>query len=576
MRGIAKGRALAVMFIMLGALLAGTSLLPSATAATLYVGGVGPGNHTTIQGAINAASPGDIVYVYSGTYCGEVIVNKRLTLQGEGALTTTIDACGSVSAVTILADSVHIRDFTIVNGTDGAPEPPSPPNPVDPGISVTGASDCLISNNVISDNLIGILLWEAHNCVISNNSFNNNTWAIRIRPSEEIAIRDNIFRSSTREAIFADSLWQSTITYNTFEDGQGIFLYHSERVEVAHNDLSSDGSAIMVYFSYRNIVTDNTISNPEWTGINIWGSNNLIARNRITNSNTAISLYLSYTNTIRENDIIGNKWGIILYLDEYEYWHPSVGNVFYHNNFIDNTNHACDSGYDNEWDNGYPSGGNYWSDYSGPDEFSGPNQTEAGSDGIGDIPRTIGVCPNFPYEYVTPSHPEDRYPLMEPFAVPPVPPSRPQALQATAGFAQIVLDWHPPRFDGGSPITNYSIYRGYAPGTETLLVEIGNVTTYVDTGLELGKTYYYQIAARNAIGEGPKSNEASATVPVAWKPPLDLILVPGFENNTVNWTPPGGGGGSEIFGSTGHEDCVREAGNVSSRRLGTSADGGVR
>ncbi|MCJ2557088.1 MAG: right-handed parallel beta-helix repeat-containing protein [Candidatus Thermoplasmatota archaeon] len=572
-------RSLVVVLFLLCASLAGMSVLPSAQATVLFVGGAGPGNYTTIQDAINASTPGDTVYVYSGTYCGEILVNKALTLRGEGALTTTIDACGSVSAVTILADSVHIRDFTIVNGTDGAPEPPPPPVPVDPGISVIGASDCLISNNVISDNLIGILLWEAHNCVISNNSFSNNTWAIRIRPSEfryssEIAIRDNIFRSSTREAIFADSLWQSTITNNTFEDGHGIFLYHSERVEVAHNDLSSEGGGIIVYFSYGNTVTDNTISNPEWTAINIWGSNNLIARNRITNSDWGISLYLSCTNTIRENDIIGNKWGIILYLDEYEYWHPSVGNVFYHNNFVDNTNHACDSGYDNEWDNGYPSGGNYWSDYSGPDEFSGPNQTEPGSDGFGDTPRVVDVCPNFPYEYVTPQHNEDRYPLMEPYVVPQAPPSRPQDLQATAGIARIVLDWHPPRYDGGSPITNYSIYRSYAPGTETLLVEIGNVTTYVDTGLELGKTYHYRVAARNAIGEGARSNEASATVLVALKPPLDLIRVPGFENNTVSWTPPGGGGGSRICGSAGHEDCVREVGNVSSRRSSSGRTGG--
>jgi hypothetical protein len=41
------------------------------------------------------------------------------------------------------------------------------------------------------------------------------------------------------------------------------------------------------------------------------------------------------------------------------------------------------------WDNGYPSGGNYWSDYTGTDNYSGPSQNIPGSDGIGDVNYTI-------------------------------------------------------------------------------------------------------------------------------------------------------------------------------------------
>jgi len=60
-------------------------------------------------------------------------------------------------------------------------------------------------------------------------------------------------------------------------------------------------------------------------------------------------------------------------------------------------------GYPNFWDNGYPSGGNYWSDYNGTDLFSGPYQNETGSDGIGDTP--YGIDENN----------QDRYPLMKPY-----------------------------------------------------------------------------------------------------------------------------------------------------------------
>jgi hypothetical protein len=51
----------------------------------------------------------------------------------------------------------------------------------------------------------------------------------------------------------------------------------------------------------------------------------------------------------------------------------------------------------NDWDFGYPDGGNFWSDYTGVDLYYGPNQDILGSDGIGDTPYTIGVFDRSPY-----------------------------------------------------------------------------------------------------------------------------------------------------------------------------------
>lgn len=60
-------------------------------------------------------------------------------------------------------------------------------------------------------------------------------------------------------------------------------------------------------------------------------------------------------------------------------------------------------------DDGYPSGGNYWSDYSGVDEKSGPNQDLSGSDGIGDTP------------YVIDENNTDHYPLINFYVIPEFP-----------------------------------------------------------------------------------------------------------------------------------------------------------
>jgi PKD repeat protein len=98
-------------------------------------------------------------------------------------------------------------------------------------------------------------------------------------------------------------------------------------------------------------------------------------------------------------------------------------------------------------------------------------------------------------------------------------PSSPQNLVATAGDAQITLAWSLPEDDGGSPITNYRIYRGTVSGNLSLLIELGNISGYTDTNLTNGVTYYYQVSALNGAGEGPRSTEASATPNPANRPP---------------------------------------------------------
>lgn len=75
---------------------------------------------------------------------------------------------------------------------------------------------------------------------------------------------------------------------------------------------------------------------------------------------------------------------------------------------MNNTHQASSDTYsnDNSWDDGYPSGGNYWSDYTGVDGNSGSNQDLSGSDGVGDTPYTID------------NNNRDRYPLANPWTPP--------------------------------------------------------------------------------------------------------------------------------------------------------------
>src|SRR5437016_3551752 len=132
----------------------------------------------------------------------------------------------------------------------------------------------------------------------------------------------------------------------------------------------------------------------------------------------------------------------------------------------------------------------------------------------------------------------------------PTQPSAPQNLQAVAGDGQVTLTWDPPSDDGGAPILLYTIYRGNSSGGESFLITVPLVTTYIDLAVSNNMTYYYQVSATNAVGEGAMSTEASATptAPVtAPGAPRNLQATPGDGQVTLNWQAPSNDGGSPIL-----------------------------
>ncbi|MBE3142094.1 MAG: right-handed parallel beta-helix repeat-containing protein, partial [Thermoplasmata archaeon] len=126
------------------------------------------------------------------------------------------------------------------------------------------------------------------------------------------------------------------------------------------------------------------------------GSDLTVYDNIFTNSFQGVGLSGCYNCMIRNNNFTDNDVGLIIY--------SGSGNTIYHNIFNNSSGtNAEDDGGPNDWDNGYPRGGNYWSDYTGYDTQHGPGQNEPGSDGIGDSWYDVSGSGN--------SH--DRYPLMD-------------------------------------------------------------------------------------------------------------------------------------------------------------------
>jgi len=83
------------------------------------------------------------------------------------------------------------------------------------------------------------------------------------------------------------------------------------------------------------------------------------------------------------------------------------------------------------------------------------------------------------------------------------------ACLASTGLHVVALTWTP----STSPnVTNYKIYRGTTSGSYTLLQTVGAISSFTDTTVLSGQTYYYAIAAVDNTGEGPKSGEIVATI----------------------------------------------------------------
>lgn len=195
----------------------------------------------------------------------------------------------------------------------------------------------------------------------------------------------------------------NTLTGNTaLNNKDGIRLYRSGNNNLAGNIASNnEWSGIFLDISSDNVLTDNTVSNND-DGINLWDSSNNIFAGNIASSNNRYGIWVRTPNTPSNNVLTGNTafnntFGV--------YLGYSSNNVIFHNNIINNTFQAgSTNGYANTWDDGYPSGGNYWSDYADVDLYSGSNQDILGSDGIWDNPYVINVDN------------QDNYPLTEPWS----------------------------------------------------------------------------------------------------------------------------------------------------------------
>jgi parallel beta-helix repeat protein len=218
-----------------------------------------PSDYPTIQSAINNAMPGATVFVSSGLYYEQVIVNKSLTLVGDNWETVLDGNSAQVTLVQVTADNVKVTGFKIQNSgwkwgragievnnadnciiennfvyltchqirliesqdskvisnTVSAPRDPFPQSAY--GIRLENCTDCLITDNAISNNIGGIHFEGAVNCTATRNNVSQNSQGIRLySPCVDNKIVGNTIFNNTNDGMFVTLPANTTFFRNTF------------------------------------------------------------------------------------------------------------------------------------------------------------------------------------------------------------------------------------------------------------------------------------------------------------------------------------------------------------------------
>jgi parallel beta-helix repeat protein len=275
-----------------------------------------------------------------------------------------------------------------------------------------------VENLNLSRASFGVELWETNNSIISGNNItaNRGGYPIELVYSCNNSISGNIMTNNS-EGMFLfgssnNSMDRNRITGNNITDSViGIGLSESSNYNsITGNDVAANSwGGIKLENCLDTNIVNNDITDNDLAGIWLFFSNSsLVSQNRITRTHTAgIILDISSNNTILENDVRDNHANIVFEYSVNDGVALSSDNRIFHNNFINGTWNAVThfSGQpENFYDDGYPSGGNFWSDYNGTDLFGGRDQNETGRDAIGDT------------EYFIDGNNTDNYPLMGMFS----------------------------------------------------------------------------------------------------------------------------------------------------------------
>ncbi len=276
-----------------------------------------PDDHVTIQQAIANASAGDEILVTGGPYVEQITVNEQITLTGVGMPVIDGDRRVGMDIVTLNAENILFRGFTLINGGTSTY-----------GVEITARSVTVENCSINNARGNGIHLDGVSNVVIRNNTvFENNAYGLDMeRSSHNLVLNNNFNASNWHGMVISDNSRFNNISGNVVlghDYGHGIYIVDSPDNIISGNSLYN-----------------NSLQSLSYAGLNVDNASNLTIFDNLVYGNNRNGVYLYdcdnsnfSNNTIRNNLMpsgVDDSSGV--------YVHHSSSNNFTGNSIYNNEN----------------------------------------------------------------------------------------------------------------------------------------------------------------------------------------------------------------------------------------------
>lgn len=337
-------------------------------------------NHITtarssLQARLDAAQAGDTIFVQTGVYEGNLVLDKRLVLIGQDE--PVLRGEGRGSCVVITADSCVLKGFVIErSGAMLVQE--------DAGVLVKSHGNAILQNT-LRDVLFGIYLLHADDNLVADNTISGRKQlelgergsGIHLWNSQRNRFAGNVI-TDVRDGFYIQNANHTIAERNeVFNVRYGLhYMYADSNVFVRNKFYGNVAGAAIMYSRGIRIRHNVFAHNRGFSsfGILLQDCHDSLADSNIIADNVVGVFFEASTNNVfRHNLIASNDIGLQMYQN-------SVGNTFTENNFVENLNPLRLVGKRTETHWSQSGRGNYWSSYEGYD---------LDHNGVGDVPMKI-------------------------------------------------------------------------------------------------------------------------------------------------------------------------------------------
>lgn len=337
-----------------------------------YTGPIKELSRSPIQDYIDNAKEGSIIKLKAGTYKGNIIITKPISLIGveEGVV---LDGLGVGSVITVKSSYVTLKNLMIQNSGERA-------DVLDAAININGDTttgalkQCEVSGCRIVDSLLGINMEIVNNSLIENNFITSKNYDLGLRgdgvrlwySNDNIVRKNHLFRS--RDMV----VWYShgnTIEENLGEYGRySLHFMYAGKNYVRNNTYQHNSVGIFFMYSNDTIATGNLVKSAVGaTGIGIGlkdATNFVIEDNTIVYNSQGMYIDRSPFEPDTNNWIRNNK---IMYNAEAMHFHSLCENsIITGNTIMGNIEDVVnDSRSEKDFNNEFRM--NFWDNYEGFD-----------------------------------------------------------------------------------------------------------------------------------------------------------------------------------------------------------------